>query len=72
LDSSTCSSADLVVALRGGRIVAAVSLSEDAAFADPFEPTAEVLELLRLRAAQVRRAGRTWRIWHRRGGPAPA
>jgi hypothetical protein len=72
LDSSTCPSADFVVALREGRIVAAVSLGEDAVLSDPFEPTAEVIELLRLRAAQVRHADRTWRIWHRRGGPAPA
>lgn len=73
LEESACPPSALVVALRGGRIVAAVSIEERAAtLADPFEPTAELLELLRLRAAQIRHAGRSWRVRHRRGGPAPA
>ena len=40
---------------RGGRIVAALDVHSGDAVADPFVPTAGLLELLGLRAAQVRR-----------------
>jgi hypothetical protein len=39
----------------GGRIVAALDVSSGRAVADPFAPTSGVVELLGLRAAQVRR-----------------
>lgn len=39
----------------GGRIVAALDVRSGDAIADPFVPTSGVLELLGLRAAQVRR-----------------
>lgn len=39
----------------GGRIVAALDVRSGRAVADPFVPTSGVLELLGLRAAQVRR-----------------
>ena len=39
----------------GGRIVAALDVRSGDAVADPFVPTSGVLELLGLRAAQVRR-----------------
>jgi hypothetical protein len=39
----------------GGVPVAAVALSDDSAVADPFERTAGVVDLLRVRAAQLRR-----------------
>ena len=42
---------DVVVAEQAGRVVAAVAGGR--AVADPFRPTAEVVELLRVRAAQV-------------------
>ena len=42
-----------VVADVGGIVVAAVSLLSGAVLADPFEPTAHLLPLLRLRAAQL-------------------
>jgi hypothetical protein len=41
----------VLVAEVAGRIVAAVD--PDRAIADPFQPTAEIVELLRLRASQV-------------------
>jgi hypothetical protein len=39
----------------GGRIVAAVDVCSGRSVADPFVPTSAILELLGLRAAQVRR-----------------
>ena len=42
-----------VVAEVNGALVAAVPLHGGAAFADPFEPTAHLLPLLRLQAAQL-------------------
>ncbi|HVF76989.1 MAG TPA: hypothetical protein VNA28_01730 [Solirubrobacteraceae bacterium] len=39
----------------GGRIVAALEVRSGRAVADPFVPTTAILELLGLRAAQVRR-----------------
>jgi hypothetical protein len=39
----------------GGRVVAALDVSSGTSIADPFVPTVGVLELLDLRAAQVRR-----------------
>lgn len=42
-----------VVAEVDGALVAAVPLHGGAAFADPFEPTAHLLPLLRLQAAQL-------------------
>jgi hypothetical protein len=38
-------------------MVAAVSLSDGVAVADPFRATADVVALLRLRAGQLKRAG---------------
>lgn len=48
----------VLVAERDGRLLAAVCLREGRVIADPFEPTAELVELLRLRAAQLRGEGR--------------
>jgi hypothetical protein len=45
-----------LVAERDGRMVAAVPFGGGRAIADPFEPTADVLALLELRARQVREA----------------
>jgi hypothetical protein len=42
-----------VVAEVDGRVVAAVSLLSGTVLADPFEPTAQLLPLLELRAAQL-------------------
>ena len=42
-----------LVALRNGRVDAVLSLSNGEAVADPFRPTADLLELLRLHARAV-------------------
>lgn len=53
LDSTRLSAGPHVVAEVGGRMRAAYSLNEQRAIADPFHPTAELVELLRLHARQV-------------------
>lgn len=47
LDSSTAPTGPRLVAERGGRLEAAVSLVNGQAIADPFVRTAELIELLR-------------------------
>jgi hypothetical protein len=54
LDSSSMPTAPLLVAERAGRAVAALSLCDGAAIANPFVPTADVATVLRLRARQLR------------------
>jgi len=64
LDSARALTGDTVVGEVDGRIVAAVSLHDDAAVverdgrvvADPFAPTADVVEVLRLHTAGARSA----------------
>ena len=51
LDSATVPAGSLLVAEADGRVVAAIASSTGKAIADPFLPTADVLALLRLRAA---------------------
>jgi hypothetical protein len=51
LDSKPALRAPAVVALVDGRPVAAASLSDASVVADPFVPTAEVVELLQARIA---------------------
>lgn len=53
LDSARLPAAPLLVGERGGRPVAALSLSEGVVVADPFASTADVVALLRLRARQL-------------------
>jgi hypothetical protein len=53
LDSSVVPSEPLLVADFGGRLVAAVSVHDGAAIADPFVRSADAVELLRDRARQV-------------------
>jgi hypothetical protein len=53
LDSAPPLRGQALVADRNGRLLAAVSLDDGRAVADPFERTAEAVELLRLRARQV-------------------
>jgi hypothetical protein len=52
LDSSTVPAAPLLVAERDGAMVAAISLPAGVVIADPFEPTADVVDLLRVRRRQ--------------------
>jgi hypothetical protein len=54
LDGARPPAGEVVVAARGGELVAAVPLAGGPEIADPFEPTADVVELLRVRAAQLR------------------
>jgi hypothetical protein len=61
LSCRTLTNGALVVAETEGRLVAALPVSGGLALTDPFEPTAHVVPLLELRAAQIRRAGLTSR-----------
>ena len=54
LDSARTPTGPALVAEVEGEIVAAVPLNGDKPVADPFRPTAEVLAVLELRAAQLR------------------
>src|SRR5829696_1387680 len=54
LDSAAPVSGPALVAESDARIVAALPLGSGHPLADPFEPTAELLALLELRAAQLR------------------
>jgi len=55
LDEHSLPLGDRLVGVLGGRVVAALEVDSGAAIADPFVPTEGVVELLGLRAAQVRR-----------------
>jgi hypothetical protein len=54
LDSARALLGTVLVAESDGRIRAALSVDEGRAVADPFEPTAPLVELLRTRAALLR------------------
>jgi hypothetical protein len=56
IDSARPLTGERVVGEVDGRIVAAVSLYDGRAVADPFEPTADVVEILRLHTAGARSA----------------
>jgi hypothetical protein len=53
LDSAPAPHGPVLVADLGGEIVAARSLTRARSIADPFRPTADIRELLELRAAQA-------------------
>jgi hypothetical protein len=55
LDERELPGGERLIALLGERPVAAVEVRSGASVADPFTPTAGIVELLGLRAAQVRR-----------------
>jgi hypothetical protein len=55
LDSASRLAGPALVAESGTRILAALPLGSGRAIADPFEPTAELVALLELRRAQLRR-----------------
>ena len=56
LDSARPLAGQKLLAEHGGSLVAAVSIDDGTAIADPFRTTADAVELLRLRAAQLGRA----------------
>jgi hypothetical protein len=57
LDSAPPLHGPALLAHHEGRLLAAVSLADGRAIADPFERTAETIELLRVRARQVAGGG---------------
>jgi hypothetical protein len=57
IDSAAPLTGDIIVAELGDAVVAAISLADGRVIADPFRPSADVVEILRLRARQARRAG---------------
>jgi len=57
-DSAEVPAAPQLVAEVGGDLVAAVSVLDGARIADPFRPTAALVELLVVRAAQLDEEGR--------------
>lgn len=68
LDSADVPSGDVLVAESSGQLLAALSLADGRAVADPFEHTAEMVDLLRLRASQLTQASApnriaSWRDW---------
>jgi hypothetical protein len=66
LDSAQVPAGDLVVAESDGDLVAAVPVDGRRAIADPFRGTALIVQMLELRAAQIRgRSGRFEGIVHR-------
>jgi hypothetical protein len=54
LDSSRAPSGDVLVAQVGSELWAAVEVESGAAVADPFRPSADLVELLRFRAQGMR------------------
>jgi hypothetical protein len=59
LDSSKVPAGDVLVAETDGRVIAAIDSQSGAAIADPFQPTADVVALLELRAQRLNgRSGR--------------
>ena len=54
LDSAPVPPAPLLLAIEGGELHAAISLATGDAIADPFAPTARLVELLRTQAAPAR------------------
>jgi hypothetical protein len=63
-DSAVVPAGSLLAAESGGRLLAAISLETGGVIADPFQRTADAVELLRSRAMQLRRA-------HGPAGPSP-
>ena len=59
LDSARVPEGELVVAETGGRIVAALPLDGGPAIADPFHRTAALVQMLELRAKQLRPSKRS-------------
>lgn len=71
LDSQRVAPGELLVAEADGELLAAVAIDVDWSIADPFQRTAALVELLRLRAQQLRRDGGHARGRLRLEAPAP-
>lgn len=61
LDSAKPLEGRVLVGETGGRMRAAIAITNDRVIADPFHRTAELRSLLEARAAQIRRASRRHR-----------
>jgi hypothetical protein len=62
LDSSPCPAGPVLVAAVAGQARAALPLNGGPAIADPFHPTAELVSLLEMRAAQLNRSSSPHRL----------
>ncbi|MBA3861396.1 MAG: hypothetical protein H0X56_05430 [Solirubrobacterales bacterium] len=69
-DNNPVPTGEVLLAAVDGEVRAALSLDGATVVADPFRPTAELVELLRLRSAQLRRRRprRTWTPRRARAG----
>ena len=69
-DNNPVPTGEVLLAAVDGEVRAALSLDGATVVADPFRPTAELVELLRLRRAQLRRRRprRTWTPRRARAG----
>jgi hypothetical protein len=75
LDSARAPARPVLLAEREGVLLAAISLADGFVVADPFTPTAALVELLRMRERQLRTPARSHRrrsvrAWVRRRVPA--
>jgi hypothetical protein len=68
LDSRRPLTGPAIVAERDGRVLAALALDDERAIADPFAPTADLVSLLRLHAADKARSRSGSRELLRRAG----
>jgi hypothetical protein len=64
LDSAEPPAEPVLIAEAGGVARAALSLVDGTTVADPFHPTTDLVELLRLHADQLAQAGRERRLVH--------
>ena len=64
LDSARPLTGDVLIAVQGGDIAAAMSLDTGAVIADPFQPTANLVDLLRTAAHPAERSRRARRALH--------
>jgi hypothetical protein len=56
VDSSLPLSGDVLVAQMDGAVIAAIALTDGRSIADPFRPSADTVEILRLRRRHEQRA----------------
>ena len=71
-DTGVLPAGPLLVAMVGGDMRAAISLTDGAVVADPFHRTAELVEMLRIRAGAVSRANLQPSGWRTTGLRLPA
>ena len=62
LDSAAPLTGEILLAVSGGEVAAAMSLDTGAVIADPFQPTAQLVELLRAAARPAERPARAPRF----------